>query len=340
MKLTSLFLLAGLASASVGLAAVSPALAQSQGEMRVLVDRMQRLEQDLNTLQRQVYRGGGGPTSVNAPPAGAAGGGSGDYGLLMSRVDELEQLLRQLTGRIEEIENRGRVTAQRVDKLVEDMDFRLAQIERKEAAAPATPAGPQPGPATAGPAPAPAAGGSLPVGSLEPRNLGTIPAGSVPAGGASAQPQQVAAAGAAGAAAAGAAQRAKLPDGSPREQYDFATGLLQKGDYDGAQVALAEFVRRNDKDPLASSAQYWLGESHYARKQYKESAQAFLSGYQKYPKGAKAADSLLKLGMSLEQLKETQQACVVFRKVLAEYPNAETRIKGAAQREIQQGNCK
>ena len=57
--------------------------------------------------------------------------------------------------------------------------------------------------------------------------------------------------------------------------------------------------QRYPNDPLAGNAQYWLGETYYVRKDYKNAAAAFAEGYQKYPKGPKAADDLLKLGMSL-----------------------------------------
>lgn len=325
-------------------AAPSLAQAQTSAESRALQERVQRLEQDLNILQRQIHRGSG-PSSVNAPPAYSGGESSAQFGQLSSRVDELENLIRQMNGRMEELENKQRSTAQRVEKLVEDVDFRLAQIERKElqsaapspAAQPAAPSAPAAAAQPQQPQANAQAGRDAPISSLEPRSLGSIPAGT--GAGNSAQNGAARTAAAAGAGAAGAAG-VKLPNGSPKEQYDYATGLLQKGDYDSAQIALAEFVKVNDKDALASSAQYWLGESFFARKQYKEAAQAFLQGYQKYPKGTKAPDSLLKLGLSLNNLRETQQACVVLKKLLTEYPTVEPRIKTAAQREQQQAQCK
>ena len=62
---------------------------------------------------------------------------------------------------------------------------------------------------------------------------------------------------------------------------------------------MRSFVERYPKDPLAGNAQYWLGETFYVRKDYSNAATAFAQGYEKYPKGAKASDDLLKLGMSL-----------------------------------------
>lgn len=327
-----------------GLAAPVPrAAAQTQNELRAVIDRMQRLEAEVNQLQRQVYRGGATPSGAPAAGGAAYSGAGGDlstqqFNMLAGRLDELEAQIRTLTGRLEELDHRTNQTAQRTDKLVQDVDFRLAQMERQSqqgaSAAPTAAA-----PAAGAPATSPSAGGQLPTSSAQPGILGTIPANSVPAG------QRSETAPAAGGqvasapqAAAGAA-RAKLPAGSPQEQYNYATSLLHKGDYAGAEAALTEFVNVNGKDPLASAAQYWLGESHFARKQYKESAQAFLDGYQKYPKGSKAPDSLLKLGLSLQNLKQKQESCAVYKQLLKEYPNAEARIKQAAQREQKEGGC-
>ena len=60
---------------------------------------------------------------------------------------------------------------------------------------------------------------------------------------------------------------------------------------------------------LAGSAQYWLGETFYAQGNFREAAQNFLHGYKNYPKSRRAPDSLLKLGISLNKLGQTQQAC-------------------------------
>src|SRR5206468_11919661 len=100
-------------------------------------------------------------------------------------------------------------------------------------------------------------------------------------------------------AGVGAPSSSILPSGSASDQYNFAFGLLKQFDYSAAEEALKNFIRRYPDDPLTGSAQYWLGETYYARSNYAEAATAFAEGYKRYPKGSKAADNLLKLGMSL-----------------------------------------
>ena len=82
------------------------------------------------------------------------------------------------------------------------------------------------------------------------------------------------------------------------------------------------FVSKYPDHSLAGSAQYWLGETFYAQGNFREAAQNFLHGYKNYPKSRRAPDSLLKLGISLNKLGQTQQACAAFGAVGGEFPNA------------------
>jgi tol-pal system protein YbgF len=131
-----------------------------------------------------------------------------------------------------------------------------------------------------------------------PRVLGTIPAGTAPA----ISPEQQAAA-AAAAAAAGM---------TPQEQYQAAYALIGQGRYADAEQAFRAFVAQHPRDPLASSAAYWIGHSYYARGDFQNAAVAFADAYKKYPKGIKAPDTLLDLARALAKLGSTQDACATF----------------------------
>ena len=93
-----------------------------------------------------------------------------------------------------------------------------------------------------------------------------------------------------------------LPEGTPEEQYQFATSFLKVGDYNMAERAFREFVLRNPEDNLSGNAQYWYAETFRIRQLYTDAASAYLEGYQKYPKSEKAPINLLKLGVSLVQI--------------------------------------
>ena len=69
-----------------------------------------------------------------------------------------------------------------------------------------------------------------------------------------------------------------------------------------------------------------------------QAAQAFLQGYKQYPKSRRAADSLLKLGISLDRLGQRQQACAAYESVSSEYPKA-VEARKRAQAEAKRAAC-
>ena len=324
------FLLAALLA---GLA-LAPALAQ-QSDVQPLLDRIDRLERDVNLLQRQVYRGttpGGAPMPVNPPDAPSALSNE-------VRIGQLEDQMRTLTGQLEQFGNTLDQMKHRLDTLSSDIDQRLTALEHGNpsaaAVAPSRSAAKPPAALAAQPPPQDAAAGdnnpvAVPSG---PRVLGTLG----PDGAAGPPPDQQALA----AAPAPAPARPQAPplNGSPQEQYNYAFGLLRQADYPGAEQALKAFVQRFASDPLAGNAQYWLGETYYVRKDYENAATAFAFGYQKYPKSAKAADNLLKLGMALGNLGKKQEACAAYARLDRDFPTAASTIKDREASERQQLGC-
>ena len=130
-----------------------------------------------------------------------------------------------------------------------------------------------------------------------------------------------------------------LPTGSVSEEYNSAFGLLKQAEYPAAEEALRGFIARHPEDPLAGSAQYWLGETYYVRGRYAEAASAFADGYKRYPKGAKAADDLLKLAMSLARASQKQNACVALAQLDHDFPNSGSAIKERAAAEKKRLGC-
>jgi len=278
------------------LVGMPPAQAQTQDPN--LMRRVERLQRELNDLQRYVYKGAG--------SSAAAGESSGDVvgtdvaARMQLQINKMQEQLRSMNGRVEEMQHRITVLEQRLDRMAEDLEIRLQQIED----------------AVSGGA---AGGGTT-------GNLNAV------APGGDGQPET--------SSPAGTASAAGLPEGaSPREQYDYAFELLKKREYRDAGVALESFLDKNPDDPLAANAIYWLGETHYVQKEYKAAAKVFLDGYQKYPTGSKAPDNLLKLGMSLAAYGDADNACKTFKKLLSTFPKAPVRITKAAKTEQKKLNC-
>jgi len=314
---------------ALGLAAAAP-LVPARGQDRSTMERLDRVERDLNMLQRQVYRGG---------PAPMAGGDPGGAVNAEIRMDRMESQMRDLTGRVEEFMNQVERLRQRVDQVNGDVESRFSQ-------APPSPggyasAGPPP-PRTRGagpssrelPAEPPGVTGTLtpPEPLLRPPGGPSPIAGTLTPPGAAAGPPELA-------SAAAPPSGRLMPNGSTSEQYNYAFGLLKQADYPAAEVALKSFVEQHPNDPMAGNAQYWLGETYYTRGRYAEAATAFAEGYKRYPKSSKAADELLKLGMSLGRANQKQNACVVLAQLDHDFPAPGAAIKERATTEKKKLGC-
>ena len=130
-----------------------------------------------------------------------------------------------------------------------------------------------------------------------------------------------------------------LPDVSPKEQYQFAKNFLKVGDYDNAEKAFREFVLTNPDNELSGNAQYWYAETYRIRQMYTDAASAYLEGYQKYPKSKIAPENLLKLGVSLVQMGEKDQGCLMIAGVKKQYPNATQSVLQKAKYEEKKFEC-
>jgi tol-pal system protein YbgF len=131
-----------------------------------------------------------------------------------------------------------------------------------------------------------------------------------------------------------------LPDVEPNKQYEFSTNLLKVGDYNTAERAFKEFVVSNPEHDLAGNAQYWYAETFRIRQLYTDAASAYLEGYQKYPKSEKGPINLLKLGVSLVQIGEKDQGCLMITGVQKQYPKANQSVLQKAIYEEKKFECK
>jgi tol-pal system protein YbgF len=125
---------------------------------------------------------------------------------------------------------------------------------------------------------------------------------------------------------------------SPESLYERSNESLLRRQFGDAEAGFSTFLSKYPDHSLAGSAQYWLGETFYAQNDFKRAAQTFLQGYKKYPKGRRAADSLLKLGISLNRLGQGEQACAAYQAVSSEYPKA-VEARKRAQAEAKRAGC-
>jgi tol-pal system protein YbgF len=133
-------------------------------------------------------------------------------------------------------------------------------------------------------------------------------------------------------AAAGAA-------GAADQIYNDAFKKLQDGDYAGAEKGFKAFVQRYPQHALAGNAQYWLGETFYARRDYQNAMTAFAEGYKNYKSSPKGPDNLLKLGVTLATLNRKTDACAIFARFAQDYPRATDLQKRRIDQERQKNGC-
>ena len=127
--------------------------------------------------------------------------------------------------------------------------------------------------------------------------------------------------------------------GSVNDQFNRAFGLVKQADYDAAEVALKGFIQAHPSDPLAGNAQYWLGQTYFVRNKFPEAATAFAEGYKRYPKGSKAPEDLLYLGLSLGKADQKKNACLALAQLDQAFPNPAAAIRERAAAEKKRLAC-
>lgn len=286
------------------------------------------------------------------------------------RLQQIEQQLRQLTGQIEQLTFQNQQLQDQMRRMQQDYEFRLQELEtnkRPQKRSDATPPGNAPAttpPADAIPTdtataptledlPRAAPNQQAALGGADAAALGAPPAvlGQIPADdplGAALSGQGPLDLRPGGAPAAGGdelppgvdARVAALPAvPNPRAEYDAAYGYVLSGEWQLAQVSFEQFIANHPTDRRVGSAMYWLGESHAARRQFREAADAYLKAYTQYPDDPKAPDSLFKLGVTLGNLGERQAACATYGELLEKYPRASRALRERAAAERQRARC-
>ena len=125
---------------------------------------------------------------------------------------------------------------------------------------------------------------------------------------------------------------------SPEALYERYYEALLRKRYDEAETGFNEFLQKYPENNLAGTVQYRLGEVFFARSDFRAAASNFLKGYTQYPKSRRAPDSLLMLGMSLRKLGEKEKACDALGSVATEFPRA-VEAKKRAQAEYKRAGC-
>lgn len=120
------------------------------------------------------------------------------------------------------------------------------------------------------------------------------------------------------------------PSGESEEvkrDYAEALKLLEQKDYRGSIARFKEFLKKYPKSDYADNAQYWIGEGHYALKEFDQSILEFDAVRRKFPKGDKVPAALLKMGFAFAELGDKVDARLILQELIDRYPQSEEAVK-------------
>lgn len=279
-----------------------------------VLSELQQIKKDLSTLEKAVYS----QSFKGSSGSQQSGSLEGALTRQLVKITEIEEQMQKLTASHEEVLFSFEQLNERINKVQKDNELRLSDLETGDPKAVAKKTPPKQFPGTD-----------------KPQDLGTMVFQKE-----TEKEQQTSSINPAAVVRVEESDAKEiLPNASPDEQYKFATSLIKVGDYDQAELALKEFVKKNPKHELAGNAQYWYAETFYIRQLYHDAAAAYLDGYQKYPQSTKGPQNLLKLGVTLSELGEKDQGCQMLDGITKQYPKATQSVIQKARYEKKKFKC-
>ena len=271
-------------------AALLPASAIAQRPAPTPEQRIDRLERQVNEMQRRVY-----PKGKPADTAGFSDDPAATQSSVLSldqRLDALQRQMADMLRQSEENGNRLRSLEAGIGQMRTDQDQRIQAIEQRmnEAAAAAAPV-------TSDAAPPPTV--TPPKPKPRPSTPKTADAGP--------------------AAPDADAAPAEAPSDPGEDAYSEGFHLWEAGNYDQAISTLKSFVASYPKHRRVSYANNLIGRALLDKGQPRDAASALLANYRNNPGGERAPDSLFYLGQALMKLGQPAQACKAYSELDAVY---------------------
>ena len=235
---------------------------------------------------------------------------------LAQHLDAVQADVRQLRGRIEELEYNQEAMKKQQRDLYSDLDKRIAALGggSSRVGSPGAAGGADVG---AGSGAGAASGAGSGAGAGVTGGAGAVGSGATGAAGA---------AGAVGAAAAAGSAATDAGSGASSEEqrvYGQSFDALKAGSYSIAITGFKDFLSSYPASPLAENAQYWLGEAYYVTHDLDAASTAFRNVLQKWPNSRKTPDAMLKLGYAQLDQKKTSEGRNTLSEVVQKYPGTD-----------------
>jgi tol-pal system protein YbgF len=109
--------------------------------------------------------------------------------------------------------------------------------------------------------------------------------------------------------------------------YDAALDQFKRGDFQGAITGFTAFVKTNPRSALAPSAQYWIGNAHFARKDYKAAIASQRQLLLAWPDSPKVPDALLNVASAQSELGDSAAARRTLEELIGKFPQSDAAAK-------------
>ena len=222
----------------------------------------------------------------------------------LERLDSMEAELSRLTAATETLSNRVDSVVRDGTNRIGDLEFRLCEMET------GCDIGSLGETTTLGGGALPAAGNTGVIGapaSAAPVGAGDVATGMLDTGG-----MELAVA--------------------EKDDFDRAKASYDAGDYQAAADQLQRFTDTYQGGPLTGLAHLMRGEAYSKLGKTSSAARAYLESYSGTPNGPTAPTALLKLGVSLNGLGQTSEACITLSEVSMRFPSSDASIEAQAAR--------
>ena len=116
-----------------------------------------------------------------------------------------------------------------------------------------------------------------------------------------------------------AVQRTTIDNEMSEAAYRDAFSLLKAGQYEESIAAFSEFLQLYPNSQYADNAQYWLGETHYVKREFEPAVVEYRKLLENYPVSKKQSHAMLKIGYSYHELGQLDQARAVLEDLRNRY---------------------
>jgi tol-pal system protein YbgF len=122
--------------------------------------------------------------------------------------------------------------------------------------------------------------------------------------------------------------------------FDKSFTYLRSSKLENAERGFTKFITTHKDHPLIGNAYYWLGETYFIRKDYKQAGANFVKSYKESPTGAKSYEALIKLATSFSHLDKKKEACSVISKLNSLESKLSNNLKQRIKEEASRIGCK